>query len=394
MSGRFSYRFYSSLFDIPFNNTSNGLASFKSDDRPTPFNTLAFLNILESSESIGGNTGWLPHYFVVFDNTDAPTNGNPCAVVPMFEKSHSYGEYVFDHAWANAFYQHGLDYYPKLLCALPFTPVSSGKLLIDNNTTADPEELWAFTLSSLKSELANYSSIHFLFMPDARAEYLEKNGYHLRRNIQFIFYNRGFASFDDFLSALKSRKRKSITKERRQIQASGIVVERLTGESLSDEIIDEFYECYKRTYLKRSGHTGYLTKQFFKLLKSSMLQKIMIVKASKDAQLIASALFFYDDDGLYGRYWGALEEVSGLHFECCYYQGIEFAIDNKLQVFNPGTQGEHKILRGFTPTYCYSAHKLHRQDFDAAVADFTRREASHIEQYMKETTSLLPFKVE
>lgn len=390
MSARFSGRFFSSLSDIP----THDLTAFKSDVLATPFNTGVFLRILEESQSVGGDTGWLPHYFVVFANDKATAGQKPCAILPLYKKNHSYGEYVFDHAWANAFYQHGLDYYPKLLCALPFTPVSAGKLLVEDEHRVHLNELWEFILGAMQSALTHYSSMHFLFMQDEQAEYLEDKGYHIRRNVQFIFYNQDYTQFNDFLSHLKSRKRKSITKERKQITLSGVNVERLVGADITDEVMKSFYYCYQRTYLKRSGHTGYLTKQFFDMLLTEMRDNILIVRASKADELIASALFFYDEHGLYGRYWGALEDVSGLHFECCYYQGIEFAIEHNLKVFNPGTQGEHKILRGFTPTYCYSAHKIQRSDFDDAVADFTKREAPHIEQYMQDTTALLPFKQE
>ncbi|MEM0911210.1 MAG: GNAT family N-acetyltransferase [Pseudomonadota bacterium] len=397
MPGRFSGRFCSSLFDVSLDASSN----LQSDVLNTPFNTIEFLKLLEDSQSVGKETGWLPHYFVIFanehgdnetDNEASNATKKPCALLPIYQKEHSYGEYVFDHSWANAFYQHGLDYYPKLLCALPFTPVSAGKLLIDTQHAVAAEDIWLFALDAIWRELSNYSSMHFLFMSDTQAEFLENKGYHIRRSIQFVFYNNAFVSFDDFLSTLKSRKRKSITKERKQIADAGVIVERLVGSDITEEVMQEFYYCYQRTYMKRSGHSGYLTRQFFDMLKDAMNGSVMIVKASNAGRLIASALFFYDDSGLYGRYWGALEEVSGLHFECCYYQGIEFAIENNLPIFNPGTQGEHKILRGFTPTYCYSAHKLHRQDFDAAVADFTKKEAPHIDNYMRETTALLPFK--
>ncbi|MFC3120378.1 GNAT family N-acetyltransferase [Agaribacter flavus] len=355
---------------------------------PSPFSSLAFLHLLDTSNSTGKDSGWQAHHFCLYENE------TPVAFIPCYLKQHSYGEYVFDHAWANAYHQHGLAYYPKLLCAIPFTPVTTSKVLISDNTSLSEKAILNHWLENNESTFRQYSSLHALFLPAASTDEFSAQGFHERLNVQFVFYNNEYQSFDDFLQSLKSRKRKSIKKERQALYAQGVSIKRFCRDQVSAKLIDDFYTCYQATYLKRSGHKGYLTRAFFEGLRTHMSDNIMINAAYKNDTLVGAALFFFDEQSLFGRYWGALEEVSGLHFECCYYQGIEFTIEQNIKIFNPGTQGEHKILRGFTPTLCRSMHKIEHPGFNEAVADFVARERPHMLEYLENTQSLLPFKVE
>ncbi|HBA56266.1 MAG TPA: GNAT family N-acetyltransferase, partial [Alteromonas macleodii] len=220
------------------------------------------------------------------------------------------------------------------------------------------------------------------------------NRYLTRYAVQFQWHNYGYGDFDDFLNALTSRKRKDIKKSRRKLNEQGVRFTHHTGSEISPETLQFFTKCYKATYLKRSGHVGYLNDAFFEQLVESMSDNMLIVTAIENEVAVASALFFYDETGLYGRYWGALKEIDGLHFACCYFEGIEFAIEKKLSLFNPGTQGEHKILRGFEPIYCRSHHKLQHPSFHTAVADFLQRETPHIASYFNQARNALPFNKE
>ncbi|GLR70681.1 GNAT family N-acetyltransferase [Agaribacter marinus] len=376
-------------------------------DNASPFSTLKFLSLLEQSASVGNDTGWVPHHFCLYEHSESSyadsnggsiesnmPNGKLIAFIPCYQKSHSYGEYVFDHAWANAFHQHGISYYPKLLCAIPFTPVSTSKVLVSQDSQLTESEIVAHWWQHNQSIIKKYSSVHALFLTQNSRDTLEQLQFHERLNVQFVFYNSGYQSFDDFLTALKSRKRKTINKERKALTRQDITIKRLSSGDINSQIMADFYKCYQVTYIKRSGHHGYLTEAFFSQLLKEFAENILIVAAFKNTTMIASALFFYDDNSLFGRYWGALEDVSGLHFECCYYQGIEFAIERQHKIFNPGTQGEHKILRGFTPTLCHSMHKIQHVQFDEAVGDFVRRERPHMLEYLENTKSLLPFRAE
>lgn len=351
-----------------------------------PFCQYEFLHALESSKSVGPDTGWHPHHLILYKNNEA------VCVVPLYKKNHSYGEYVFDFAWANTYKQYGLNYYPKLISAIPFTPVTGGRILCRPHT--DQTELVEVVcqVTSEKLSLDGLSSMHWLFVEAQTSQRLAVQQQLTRRSVQFQWFNRGYATFSDFLATMNSRKRKTIKSERNKVFQAEVTVERLTGEKLHMANMDFFYHCYQQTYLKRSGHTGYLTHDFFKQIFQTMHHNLLIVEASIGGQPIASALFFYDDKQLFGRYWGAIVDIPQLHFECCYYQGIEFCIDKGLAEFNPGTQGEHKIMRGFEPTYCYSNHQLKELAFHEAVGRFIKTEDIGIAEYKQNAESLLPFK--
>lgn len=350
----------------------------------TPFLSHTFLFLLEKTGCVGDDTGWQPHHMAVFDSDTL------VAVVPGYIKYDSYGEYVFDHGWANAYHQHGLAYYPKWVNAVPFTPVTGPRFLL--HPSYDAAQLTRFIAQQIKYHLtSSVSSAHILFPPSDAAARLEVEDFSRRYSVQFQWYNYNYASFDDFLQALTSRKRKGIKKARNQLALQGVTIERKTGQNISRDDIAFFIRCYQATYLKRSGHTGYLNETFFYQLAEALSDQMLLVVASNAEGPCASSLLLFDGQALYGRYWGALQEINELHFECCYYQGIEFSIENELQYFNPGTQGEHKLIRGFEPVYCTSAHYLFEPAFHQAVKDFLHRETPAVAGYFKQAADVLPY---
>lgn len=351
-----------------------------------PFLQRSFLLALEESGSVNGDTGWQPCHLIGYQNNDL------VAIVPMYKKTHSYGEYVFDFAWADAYHQHQLAYYPKLISAIPFTPVSGGRIL--TSADIDTIQLLDEMINYLRSHISEQaiSSFHILFPEKTTSDSLKSKGCPQRINVQFQWFNRNYVDFDDFLSGFTARRRKNVKKERKKIENQGVAVTRLSGEKITKQDMDFFYQCYCQTYLKRSGHSGYLTEKFFNLLLQNMPESLMLVIASDASGPVASALYLFDNNQLNGRYWGALKDVDSLHFECCYYQGIEFCIENNIQTFNPGTQGEHKILRGFEPIVCYSNHFLADSAFHSAVERFIEQETPGIMAYKSNASKVLPFK--
>lgn len=372
------------------------------DELTSPFLSHAFLLALEQTACVGDKSGWQVKHLIIYEQTnneDAKQNKlvsqtNIIAFLPAYKKSHSYGEYVFDHSWAHAYQQHGLAYYPKLVNAIPFTPVTGPRLLLANDV--EYTQVVNFLARNVQHMLTSLrvSSLHILFSSQDQAHHLALANFHKRQSVQFNWHNRNYDTFDDFLASMTARRRRSIKKERKGILKQKLEVVRKSGSNINLSDIQFFYQCYKQTYLKRSGHSGYLSAEFFVQLFEKMTDNLLLVIAYKDDKPIAAALFLYDENGLYGRYWGALQEISGLHFEVCYYQGIEFCIANKIALFNPGTQGEHKILRGFEPTLCYSNHRMKENAFDDAVKDFLNRETPHIKEYARQTATLLPYKSE
>jgi uncharacterized protein len=350
-----------------------------------PFLDYDFLQSLEQTDCVGQRSGWQPCHLTVCHA------GAAIAVMPLYKKSHSYGEYVFDFTWAEAYQRHGLQYYPKLISAIPFTPVTGPRLLCGKKLRS---KLWPEVIRHLKQYCLQQglSSLHLLFTDARTSNTVTEQQLLSRTSVQFHWFNRGYASFEEFVATFNSRKRKNLNKERARLTQAGVTCRRLTGSQISEQAMQDFYLCYRQTYLKRSGHSGYLTPAFFNRLREKMADNLLLVQAVKGDKLLASALLLFDEHHLYGRYWGALQEVDGLHFEVCYYQGIEFCITKGLQCFNPGTQGEHKIQRGFEPVYCYSDHWLAQPEFHQAVAKFLQQEAAHIRHYKAQAASLLPFR--
>lgn len=343
-----------------------------------PFFQYSFLNTLEKSQSVSAEQGWKAHHLV------ASRHDELIAVMPMYLKSHSWGEFVFDWAWAEAYERNGLDYYPKLVATVPFTPVESDKLL---SSELKIHELFSSLIEHCNQ--TNINSWHILYCEELQ-EPLPDNVFH-RNTVQFHWYNRNYRTFEDFLSSFTSRKRKNTLKERRSITQQGISIRQLTTNEISAKDLEFFYLTYQITYAKR-GHQPHLSYEFFKILVADKTNKLLLNIASADGEDIACALFFYDDYQLFGRYWGCTKTYKNLHFELCYYLGIEFCIEHKLQRFNPGTQGEHKIKRGFEPVLTHSYHWVKHRGFQPAVKDFCEREQQHMLIYQQECQQQLPFK--
>ncbi|UAA37941.1 N-acetyltransferase [Paraneptunicella aestuarii] len=359
-----------------------------------PFVQHRFLALLESSGVVGKiddekeeafDTGWQPFHYCVFKEEQL------IAAMPLYQKQHSMGEYVFDWGWADAYHRYGLSYYPKLTACIPFTPVTGPRLLLHPQA---PEHITRWITQDLlqQTRQSGASSIHVLFPEPSLSEQFKAQNWLQRKSVQFQWFNHHYTNFEDFLANFSSRKRKNVRKERAGIEDSGIKIERLSGNEITPQHMQLFFHCYQQTYLKRSGHGGYLNREFFMGLLEIMADNLMLVVASRNSIPIASALYFRDNTHLYGRYWGCLQDVKDLHFECCYYQGIEYCIEQGLKEFNPGTQGEHKIQRGFEPIFCYSNHWLAEPAFHRAVQNFLLEEEPHINLYKQEAERLLPFK--
>lgn len=351
-----------------------------------PFLRHHFLWGLERNGCTTADTGWQPCHALLRSGDDY------VALLPLYLKSHSYGEYVFDWSWADAWQRAGLNYYPKLVSAVPFTPATGPRLCVA--TGYDPHTAWTAILSGIRqfSQRQSISSLHLLFPEQSVAEHLTALGMHQRCATQFHWFNEGFSSFDEFLATFSSRKRKSLKRERQRVAQQGITLKTLQGHEIGEREWEQFYRFYQFTYAKRSGHGGYLNRAFFTQTAAGMGEQVIMVLAYRNDTAIAGALYFRSGDTLYGRYWGAEEEYDCLHFEACYYQGIEYCIANGLQRFDPGAQGEHKIQRGFKPIPTYSNHWIADPQLSDAVGDFTRQEQSHNEQYMSQAAELLPFK--
>ncbi len=352
-------------------------------DSSYPFTQHAFLAALENSGSANAKSGWTPAHIVGRNEQHQPV-----IVAPCYMKYHSYGEYVFDWSWANAYQQNGLEYYPKLLCAIPFTPATGPRIGIQ-----DKAALNAFmTALPQFCEQVDASGCHVLFPPsDASADW-QSYGWAKRQNTQYHWYNEGYNTFDDFLAGFTSRKRKTLKRERSKVIEQGLICKIIEGIDADENVWESFYTCYQVTYLKRSGHQGYLTREFFMEIAKTMAHAIVLNVAYDGDDIVACALCFKDDDTLYGRYWGCLQNYDQLHFELCYYQGIEYCIANNLQHFDPGAQGEHKIQRGFRPITTISWHYLKHQGFHRAVEEFCQAEAEDNSEYQQRASELLPFK--
>ena len=353
-----------------------------------PFLKHDFLKLLENTSCVGAETGWIPLHISISRDDEL------IAAMPLYLKSHSQGEFVFDHSWANAFYQHGLDYYPKLVSSIPHTPASGPRFLLKDGE--NQKELFSLMKEGVKSiaKKNNISSWHILFPEEREINFYENSNLSIRKNAQFVWFNQNFKSFEDYLDSFRARHRKNVKKERSKIKKQDLIIETFSEEEINYDLLDKFYKFYLSTNIKRSGFSGYLTKQFFLNFPSNLFKNLVIVLAKKKSnnEMVGGSLFFKDDKNLGGRYWGCIDEFDCLHFECCYYQGIEYCIKNKLKRFDPGVQGEHKIKRGFSPTETYSAHWIADDRFREAIDDFVIKEERHINLYLEDAKKLLPFK--
>jgi len=350
-----------------------------------PFTRYEFLRALETSGSVGGETGWQPGYLLVEER------GELIGALPLYRKYHSYGEFVFDWAWARAYAQHGLAYYPKLVVGIPFTPATGPRLLIAPG--ADRHVVAAALIREIRSvaDRDNLSSIHWLFTNPADTALLEANGFKRRVGCQFHWRNDGYRDFDDFLATFSSAKRKKIRRERRHVAEAGITIEVRRGAEIEPAHWEAMYGFYRRT-VDAHGAIPYLTRRFFTTIGDTLAPQIVMVLARETNNYIAGALNFVGPDTLYGRYWGTHRHVNGLHFEVCYYRAIEFCIAEGLAQFEAGAQGEHKIARGFSPTATYSAHWLRQPEFADAIEQYLVRERQDMHEYIDELSEHLPFK--
>ena len=346
-----------------------------------PFVRHEFLSSLIETGCACARSGWLPQFLLV------RRAGALVAAMPLFAKSHSYGEYVFDWAWAEAYERHGLDYYPKLLSAIPFTPVRGRRLLAADRAGQR-------TLVGAALELARQaSSLHVLFPTQAEAQLMQESGMLLRRTVQFHWRNEGYADFEAFLARMSHSRRKNIRQERRKVREAGVEVRWLEGSAIARQHWEFFHRCYSSTYAAHRS-TPYLSRDFFLRIGALQPQHTAMAVAERAGCAVGAALFFADEETLYGRYWGATEHVPLLHFECCYYQAIDYAIRRKLRFFEGGAQGEHKLFRGLLPVETLSAHWLADQRFARAVEGFLEREAVGMERYVNELCEHSPFKEE
>ena len=346
-----------------------------------PFLQHAFLHGLHETGCACAETGWTPQYLLLHDG------GQLAGAMPLYLKSHSYGEYVFDWAWADAYHRHGLDYYPKLLCAVPFTPVVGQRLLAPEPALRD--RLLAGALELARQTQAG--SLHVLFPDEAGLDCLRRHGFLLRQGRQFHWRNEGYADFEDFLARLSHDKRKKIRQERRKVREAGIGFRRLEGGAIGDDDWRFFARCYRQTY--REHHSSpYLNLEFFRHIGAAMPGNLVLVLAELAGRPVAASLLVRNGHRLYGRHWGAVEHHPLLHFEACYYQAIEYAIARGLEVFEGGAQGEHKMARGLLPVDTRSAHWLEHPEFASAVEKYLERESELMQQHGRELAARSPFR--
>lgn len=351
-----------------------------------PFISHDFLRCLEASGSATARTGWQPQHLIAEDQ-----DGTVLGAVPTYLKSHSRGEYVFDRGWAEAYERAGGDYYPKLQVSVPFTPATGRRLLV--RPDADVETLRSGLAAGLIELCRRHhaSSVHVTFMPEDEWNFLADCGFLKRTDQQFHWENAGYGTFDDFLSALNARKRKTIKRERREALEAGISVHWLTGPDLTESVWDAFFAFYMETGSRKWGRP-YLTREFYSMVGACMADRIVLIMARRNGRYVAGAINFIGSDTLFGRHWGAIEHHPFLHFEICYYQAIEFAIARKLTRVEAGAQGEHKLARGYMPTTTYSAHYIADPALHRAIAEYLVRERAGVEAFGEELAAAAPFR--
>ena len=350
-----------------------------------PFLRHEFFAALEHTDCIGVDTGWAPCYFTLKDSKGL------AAAVPAFLKAHSYGEFVFDFAWAQAYSRLGARYYPKLTMAVPFTPATGPRLLV--RTDLDQKSIAKTLLSDIESYTTSHSlsSVHALFLDEAAQTACEQAGWLIRRDCQFHWTNHNYASFDAYLETFTAQKRKKTKRERRRVAEEGIAFETRLGPQLDERTLDYVYAFHRDTFL-RHGHEPYMTREFFTEVARTMGDAFMVKLAVRSGTPVAAAIFFWSKQALFGRYWGASADYNSLHFETCYHQGIEFCIEQGVARFEPGTQGEHKLSRGFEPTITRSAHYIVNRRFREAIEDYLTREGTAIDAYAEEAQTHVPYK--
>ena len=350
-----------------------------------PFARHEFLAALEHAGCVGGGTGWQPHYLALRDAAGL------AGAAAVYLKTHSYGEFVFDFGWAEAYERLGRRYYPKLTLAAPFTPATGPRLLVRGGL--DQEVIAAQLLAALEGHAVakGISSVHALFLDERAHAACAARGWLLRRDCQFHWSNRGYASFENYLESFTAEKRKKARRERRRVAESGVHFETRFGGELDAPLLERIYALHRDTFV-RHGHEPYLTPAFFAEIARRLPEALMVKLALHGRTLVAVAVFFRSADTLYGRYWGAAADFHSLHFEACYHQGIEFCIEHGLQRFEPGTQGEHKVSRGFEPRLTWSAHFIADRQFRGAIAQYLEREGAAVENYALEVQEHVPYR--
>ncbi|HEY4881624.1 MAG TPA: GNAT family N-acetyltransferase [Steroidobacteraceae bacterium] len=350
-----------------------------------PFLRHEFLAAIEDSGCASARSGWRPQHLLLIDQHGL------AAAAPLYQKEHSWGEFVFDFAWARAAEQAGMAYYPKLVCAVPFTPATGPRLLC--RADLPPAPLRRALLRAMREYLgaAKLSSVHALFLDEPARAACEQDGWLLRRDCHFQWHNRGYRDFADFLDGFSADKRKKVRRERRRVLEQGIEFQTLQGDQLSEAMIERVFRLHEITFI-RHGHTPYLNRAFFSRIARTLPSAFFVKLAMREGEAVAAAVFFRSADTLYGRYWGADADYHSLHFEACYYQGIDYCIAHGLSRFEPGTQGEHKIARGFEPALTWSAHWIADVPLRRAIGAYLAREGQAIDAYASEADAHAPFR--
>ena len=350
-----------------------------------PFVSYEFLNALEKSNSVNGDSGWYTSFFVAKDKDD-----KIIGCTPAYLKNNSSGEYVFDYSWAEAYQRVGRSYYPKLQISIPFTPVSTPKLLTKDQNDIDTKVFMLQAIEDFCSEHA-ISSAHLTFLNEKELNTLQNKKWLIRTDQQFHWFNDNYNDFNDFLSDLSSRKRKNIKKERDEANKNGLVIETLNHKEIQEFHWDEFYKFYIDTSMRKWGQP-YLNRDFFSLIGQTLSENILLIMVKNNNKYIAGALNFIGGDTIYGRNWGCIEDHKNLHFEVCYYRAIDFAINNKLKKVEAGAQGAHKISRGYQPSKTFSAHWIKDIDFYEAISNYLKDERVYIQENIEKLNEYIPFK--
>lgn len=342
-----------------------------------------FLSALETPPNACPDTGWAPHHLI------ARNAEHLMGALPLYLKSHSRGEYVFDHGWANAYHQHGLAYYPRLVSAIPFTPVSGPRLLSPDLSTQHALIHQAIDLSKANA----ISSLHILFPHTAQLPLLQEAGLLIREGVQFHWKNRGYRDYDDFLDCFRQKYRKKLRQDSRKVHEQGVEFTHHVATDIDETLLLFFYQCYSNTYFIR-GQRPYLSFAFFQELLQRMPEALLLIVAHQNSKPVACALSVRSGSTLFGRYWGSVLDIPGLHFETCYIQAIRWCIEQGIECFEGGAQGEHKLARGLEPVTTYSAHWIAEPAFRQAIADFLQREREAVHHYKQELIEAMPFKAD
>jgi len=349
-----------------------------------PFLKHEFLSAMEKCDCVGDHFGWLPRHISIYEK------GELIGAMPLYEKYNSYGEFVFDHAWADAYERHGLRYFPKLVSAIPYTPATGQRLLATENRFEEISGILVNTLLEFANEM-EVSSFHCLFPEAQEIDFFAQQQFLIRHDVQFHWQNKNYQSFEEFLTSLNPKKRKNIRQERRKVNESGVRLRVLDGHTATEKDWQDWSLFYKKTFDEKWG-TATFNYDFFSTVAGQLPDQVVLVLADLDNRCIAGSLMYKSDTTLYGRHWGCIENINSLHFEACYYQGIEHCIKNGIKTFEPGAQGEHKIARGFLPTRTRSAHWLADDQFRVPIENFVAHEKAAISDYMQQLEKSSPYK--